>query len=116
MLQSPKSKGGGRLTGFRGRVLQLRGPVRLHGVPDLPYQEQADVPTPVMEAIVEGTGEAAGVRSTATPAEDPPRRASLTERVAAVPAPCSATTSTATATGGYLDDGVVAVRPQCGTG
>ncbi|XP_065282353.1 uncharacterized protein [Dermacentor albipictus] len=81
-----------------------------------PRAKQADVPTPVMEAIVEGTGEAAGVRSTATPAEDPPRRASLTERVAAVPAPCSATTSTATATGGYLDDGVVAVRPQCGTG
>ncbi|XP_054922947.1 uncharacterized protein [Dermacentor andersoni] len=78
-----RSTGGGRLHGFRGRVLHLTGTVRLHGVTDLPYQEQADVPTAAMEVVVQD--EAAGVRSTVTPAEDPPRGASPTERVAAAP-------------------------------
>nr|XP_054921061.1 uncharacterized protein LOC129381872 [Dermacentor andersoni] len=82
LAQEQRSTGGGRLHGFHGRVLQLTGTVRLHGVTDLPYQEQADVPTYGMEVVVED--EAAGV-STATPAEDPPRGAAPAERVAAAP-------------------------------
>ncbi|XP_075546201.1 uncharacterized protein LOC142579660 [Dermacentor variabilis] len=82
LAQEQRKTGGGRLHGFHGRVLQLTGTVRLHGVTDLPYQEQADVPTYAMEVVVED--EAAGV-STATPAEDPPRGAAPAERVAAAP-------------------------------
>ncbi|XP_075527115.1 uncharacterized protein LOC142559400 [Dermacentor variabilis] len=100
IAQEQRSTGGGRLHGFQGRVLQLTGTVRLHGVTDLPCQEQAGVPTCAMEVVVQATDEAAGVRSTATPTEDPPRGASPIERVAvaSVLQPCSATTSTATAT------------------
>ncbi|XP_054931066.1 uncharacterized protein [Dermacentor andersoni] len=83
--QEQRSTEGWRLHGFRGRVLQLTETVRLHGVTDLPYQEQADIPTSAMEVVVQATDEAAGVRSTATPAEDPPRGPSPTERVAAAP-------------------------------
>ncbi|XP_049524032.1 uncharacterized protein LOC125945784 [Dermacentor silvarum] len=81
IAQVQRSTGGGRAPGFHGRVLNLTGMVRLRGVADLPYQEQADVPTAAMEVVVE----AADVRSTATPAEDPPRGASDSERVAAAP-------------------------------
>nr|XP_054926012.1 uncharacterized protein LOC126529728 [Dermacentor andersoni] len=63
LAQEQRSTGGGRLHGFHGRVLELTGTVRLHGVTDLPYQEQADVPTCAMEVVVQD--EAAGV-STAT--------------------------------------------------
>ncbi|KAH7948922.1 hypothetical protein HPB49_003438 [Dermacentor silvarum] len=80
IAQVQRSTGGGRAPGFHGRVLNLTGMVRLRGVADLPYQE-ADVPTAAMEVVVE----AADVRSTATPAEDPPRGASDSERVAAAP-------------------------------
>ncbi|XP_075740830.1 uncharacterized protein LOC142787110 isoform X3 [Rhipicephalus microplus] len=41
--------GGGRLPSFRGRILQLTGMARFSGVTGLPYQEQADVPTALME-------------------------------------------------------------------
>ncbi|XP_075554334.1 uncharacterized protein LOC142587319 [Dermacentor variabilis] len=39
IAQEQRSTGGGRLPGFRGRVLQLTVTVRLHGVTDHPYQE-----------------------------------------------------------------------------
>ncbi|KAL1479614.1 hypothetical protein MTO96_051711 [Rhipicephalus appendiculatus] len=35
-----RSTGGGRAPGFRGRVLQLTGTLRLSGVTDLPFQEK----------------------------------------------------------------------------
>ncbi|KAH7934278.1 hypothetical protein HPB49_024298 [Dermacentor silvarum] len=80
IAQVQRSTRGGRAPGFHGRILNLTGMVRLRGVADLPHQE-ADVPTAAMEVVVE----AADVRSTATPAEDPPRGASDSETVAAVP-------------------------------
>ncbi|KAL1476823.1 hypothetical protein MTO96_036214 [Rhipicephalus appendiculatus] len=77
-----RSTRGSRAPGFRGRVLQLTGTLRQSGVTDLPFQEQADVPAAAMEVVVESTDEAAGVRSAATQAHDPPRGA---ERVATAP-------------------------------
>ncbi|XP_075750003.1 uncharacterized protein LOC142814702 [Rhipicephalus microplus] len=62
--------GGGRLPGFRGRVLQLTGLARFGGVfGSLEYQQQADVPAPAMEVELEATeAAAAGDSDTATQA------------------------------------------------
>nr|XP_037279729.1 uncharacterized protein LOC119172683 [Rhipicephalus microplus] len=65
-----RGTGGGRLPGFRGRVLQLTGLARFGGVfGSLEYQQQADVPAPAVEVEVEATeAAAAGDSDTATQA------------------------------------------------
>ncbi|XP_075736694.1 uncharacterized protein LOC142776613 [Rhipicephalus microplus] len=62
-----RGTGGGRLPGFRGRVLQLIGLARFGGVfASLEYQQQADVPAPAVEVEVEATEATAGDSDTAT--------------------------------------------------
>nr|XP_037270291.1 uncharacterized protein LOC119161886 [Rhipicephalus microplus] len=71
-LNMCRGTGGGRLPGFRGRVLQLTGLARFGGVfGSLEYQQQADVPAPAMEVEVEAT-EAAAAADSDTATQAPP--------------------------------------------